>query len=309
MKKIILTGSLAYDYIFDVPVPFSKYILPEKIHQINISIVTDRFKKSYGGTAGNQAFYLNKLRMNPYVYASAGNDFSEYKNFLKKHKVDTIHIKIAKNLHTASGFVMTDKRDNQIWMFTVGAMKEATKLKLKNVIKRNSSSFVMISPNNYQAMNQYVNECVKHRLDFAFDPASAIPHLDQKVVTDGVKFAKIIFGNDYEIAFSEKRIGKKLISVLNKNQILVKTLADQGSEIFHQGKWIKIGIYKTKTVDPTGAGDAYRAGFLYGYLNNQPIKTCGWMGAVTASFAVEVKGTMNLKFTKKQFEKRLFKVI
>ena len=305
MRNIILTGSLAFDYIFDIPDPFSKYIQPDKIHKINISIVTDSFKKSFGGTAGNQAFYLAKLKMKPFVFSTAGNDFTEYKKFFKKIGVNTKFIRISKHDLTASGFVMTDIKDNQIWMFSKGAMKNSVKCKLKTAVSKMHQPFVVISPNELQTIVNYVDECSKLKLDFVFDPAFFIPHLPENKLLEGVKNAKLIFGNDYEVAFIEKRLGRKIADLINKDQIVVKTLGNQGSEIYHNGKWTKIGIYKTKTVDPTGAGDAYRAGFLFGYLQNLPLKTCGWMGAVTASFAVEMKGTMNLKFTKKGFEKRV----
>ena len=316
-KNIILTGSLAYDYIFDIPDSFSKYIQPDKIHKINISIVTDTHKKSFGGTAGNQAFHLARFGLNPTIITTVGNDFFDYKIFLKKNGVNTNSIEIIKNLPTAAGFVMTDVKDNQIWMFATGAMKEARRLSLKSIyassgvekLKLNSSrqartitnSFVLISPTDLNAMINIVKESINLNVDFAFDPAFFIPHLPEKTLLEGVKNSIIIFGNDYEIAFIEKRLKKKITDIVSNRQVVIKTLGDQGSEIYYNGKWIKVGIYKTKTIDPTGAGDAYRAGFLYGFLNNQPLKTCGWMGAVTASFAVEVKGTMNLKFTKKEF--------
>ncbi|MBI4008946.1 carbohydrate kinase family protein [Candidatus Roizmanbacteria bacterium] len=305
MKNIILTGSLAYDYIFDVDDYFSKYILPNKIHQINISVITDEYKKSLGGTAGNQAFYLARLGLSPNIFATAGKDFQEYKSFLKKNGINAEYIKIIPEQNSAAGFGMTDKKDNQIWMYSKGAMINNSKLILSTIVDKLHNSFVIISPNDPQAIINFVNQCEKEDIEFAFDPAFYIPTLPQKTLFKGVKNARIIFGNDYEIAFLEKRLRLSLPKLINKNQIIVKTLGDQGSEIFKDGKWQKVGIYKVKPVDPTGAGDAYRAGFLYGYLNNQPIKTCGWMGAVTASFAVEVKGTMNLKFSKQQFEKRL----
>ncbi|OGK18846.1 hypothetical protein A2866_03200 [Candidatus Roizmanbacteria bacterium RIFCSPHIGHO2_01_FULL_39_8] len=305
MKNIIVTGSLAYDYIFDVNDYFSKYILPDKIHQINISVITDEYKKSFGGTAGNQAFYLGRLGLNPYIYASVGNDFSEYKKFLERNLVKTSFIKAYKNIASAAGFAMADKRDNQIWMYSIGAMKHATKLPLKKIIPLVEDPFVVIAPNDLQAVINYVHESVKLKLDFAFDPAFYVPHLSKELLLKAVTHAKVTFGNDYEIAFIEKKISRKITSLLRKNQVLVKTLADKGSEIFRAGKWTKVGIFKVKTIDPTGAGDAYRSGFLFGYMNNKPVKECGRMGAIAASFAVEIKGTMNLKFNLEVFEKRL----
>ena len=307
-KNIIVTGSVAYDFVFDIKDPFSKYIQPDKIHQINISIVTDSHAKSFGGTAGNYAFYLSRLGIKPILYSAVGNDFADYKNFLNKNKIETKFLKFYKNLPTASGFVMTDIHDNQIWMYSKGAMQKNIGLKLKPVAEKFLKPIIVISPNELRAINNYVRECVENNYDFTYDPAFFIPHLDSKSLGLGIQNARVIFGNDYEIAFIEKKLGKSIEKLVKERQIVVKTLGELGSEILYNHNKIKIGIYKCKTIDPTGAGDAYRAGFLYGYLDNQPLKMCGWMGAVVASFAVEVKGTMNLKFNKKEFEKRLNKI-
>lgn len=308
MKNIIVTGTLAYDFIFDFDNYFSNYILPEKIHQINISLLTDYYKKSYGGTAGNQSYYLTKLGCNNYIYGVGGNDFTEYSKFLRKNGIVNKYIKIYKNLHTAAGFAITDKKDNQIWMYSRGVMKHTSNLSLKTLTKNMNDIFILITPNDPKAISKFVDECLAYKLDFTFDIGFNIPITSKNTLIKGVKNATIIFGNDYEIDLIEKITKIPLIKNLKKNQILIKTLADEGSEIYTKNKKYEIGIYKTKTIDPTGAGDAYRSGFIYGYLNNYPLKTCGWMGAITASFAVEVKGTMNLKFTRDKFKERLRKL-
>src|SRR3989344_6168633 len=150
-KNIILTGSLSFDYIFDIPDPFTKYILPDQIHKINVSIVTDSHRKTFGGTAGNQAFYLARFGLNPVIYTTAGNDFADYKKFLNKNGVLTNFIKIIKNLPTAAGFVMTDPKDNQIWMFSTGAMKNSARYMLKTAVSKMYQSMVIISPTELQA--------------------------------------------------------------------------------------------------------------------------------------------------------------
>lgn len=307
-KNIILTGSLSFDYIFDVKDLFSNYILPDKIHQINFSFVIDSHHKTWGGTAANQAFYFARLGGKPIILASGGYDFSEFRKFLEENNIITRFIPEDKKLPTGTGFVITDKKDNQIWMYSKGAMKNNSTLFLKSILSKIINPFLMISPNEPKAIIKLVEESVKYSIDFGFDPAFYIPTLPIETLGKGVKNAKIIFGNDYEIAFIEKRLKKSITSIVNKNQIVVKTLGDQGSAIYAHDVWTKVTIFKTKSVDPTGAGDAYRAGFIFGYLKNLPLKTCGWMGAVTASFAVEVKGTMNLKFSKKEFERRLRKL-
>lgn len=305
MKKIIVTGTVAYDFIFNFDNYFSNYILPDKIHQINISLLTEHYEKTYGGTAGNQGYYLNKLGIPASIYSTVGKDFDEYKKFLLQNQISANLIKVYSKKRTAAGFAITDKRDNQIWMYSKGAMKYATELHLKSIIKDNKNYLVIIAPNEPKAVDNFVDECVKNKINFVLDLGFNIPITSKITLQKGIKHASIIFGNDYEIDLMEKKIGAPMKKKLRPNQILVTTLADKGSEIFYNKKTVRIGIFKTKAVDPTGAGDAYRAGFIYGYLNNQPIEACGWMGAVAASFAVEVKGTMNLKFNKSLFEKRL----
>ena len=308
MKKVVVTGTVAYDYIFNFDNYFSNYIVPDKIHQINISLLTEQYKKSFGGTAGNQGYYLNKLGIPASIFTTGGNDFSKYIDFLKRHHIVSDFIKIIKKVHTASGFAITDKKDNQIWMYSKGAMKYASGLRLKQISRELTNYFVIITPNEPKAVDNFVNECVRNKINFVLDLGFNIPITAKSTLQKGIKHASIIFGNDYEIDLMEKKAGIPMRKNLKSNQILVTTLADQGSEIFYNKKIVQVGIYKTEAIDPTGAGDAYRAGFIYGYLNNQPLKTCGWMGAIAASFAVEIKGTMNLKFTKQSFERRLKKI-
>jgi len=307
-QTILLTGSLAFDYIFDIPDPFSKYILPDQIHKINVSIVTNNHRKSFGGTAGNQAFYLARLGLNSTILTTVGNDFNEYQIFLKKNGVQTKLIKTIKNLPTASGFVMTDPKDNQIWMFATGAMQEAKNANIRQQRSLVKNHFALISPTDLSAMNNYVKDCVQLNIPFAFDPAFFIPHFSEEILALGVKNTEILFGNDYEITFIEKRLKQPINKLVSAKQIVVKTLGDQGCQILQAGKWLKLPIYKVKTVDPTGAGDAYRSGFLYGYLQKESLKNCGLMGAATSSFAVEIKGTMNLSFNKKAFDLRFSKL-
>jgi len=304
-KTIVINGALAFDFIFTLDNYFSNYILPEKIHQINISLATESHQRTFGGPGGNQAFYLGRLDMAPYILMTAGNDFHDYGNFLSKNGVKTDFIKIIKTKPTAMGSVLTDKSNNQIWVFSQGAVKNSQKLTLNNVIRKLNKFFLMITPNYPQTMINFINEAVEKNIEFAFDPAFYIPVLPKEALVKGIRKARIIFGNDYEISFLEKNSGLKLKNSLKPEQILVKTLGEFGSEIYQDKKKIKIGIHRVKTIDPTGAGDAYRSGFLYGYLNNYSLKDCGRIGAVTSSFAVEIKGTINKKFTKKLLFERL----
>ena len=317
---VIVTGSVAYDQILDLPGEFSSYILPEKIHQINISFVTETHRRRLGGTGGNQACTLSLLGVPVMLVASAGNDFQQYDEFLKKTSVDTKFIVRHKTEPTAAGFAITDMKDNQIWGFSKGAMKYAKDISLKKVISSlmlkqvqhdESIPFIVIGPNEPLAIARYIDECVELDIPFAFDPAFYIPTLPIDVLKKGVAYARIIFGNDYEIEMLKSKLRINNYE-LRDGQILVTTLGEKGSRISvrtsrrQSVKDIRVGAANVKkVVDPTGAGDAYRAGFIAGFVEKKDIRMCGQMGAVAASFAIEKYGTMEHRFTQEEFGKRM----
>lgn len=296
---IIVTGSLAFDYILNFPGEFSQQILPEKIHKINLSFTTDKLKREFGGTAGNQAYNLALLGHQTAVLATCGYDFADYKKHLDKAGVSTKYIKKIPSKLSSSGFVLTDKKDNQIWGFAKSAMTNAKRLTLEKIPP--PIDFVVISPNEPKAIENFINQSISLNLPYLFDPAFYITVLPEKVLKKGVLNAKILIGNDYEIAMIKKIINPKF----KKDQIVITTLGAKGSIIKKGKKEIYIKPARPKnTSDPTGAGDAYRAGFLSGFLNKYDLKTCGQMGSVCAVYTVEKYGTQTHKFTKSQFIKR-----
>jgi len=296
---IVVTGSLAFDYILNFPGLFSDQILPEKLHQINISFTTDKLKREFGGTAGNQAYNLALLGIDTTILAAAGSDFSDYKKHLIKSKVGTKYIKIIKNKLTASGFVLTDSADNQIWGFAKSAMISAGKLSLNSI--KEPIDFVAITPNDIAAMTKLVDECTEKNTPYLFDPAFYITTFKPAELKRGIKNAKIIIGNDYEIAMMRKIVKPKY----DKDQIVITTLGADGSIIEKDQKTIVIRPAKPQnTSDPTGAGDAFRSGFLAGFIRGFDLLTCGQMGSTAAVYTVEKYGTQTHKFTKKEFEAR-----
>ncbi|TSC53370.1 MAG: adenosine kinase [Microgenomates group bacterium LiPW_16] len=293
--KIIITGSLAFDFIMDFPGKFSDHILPEKIHAINLSFLVKTMKKQRGGTAGNIAYNLALLGLRPTILAAAGNDFADYKNFLKKSGVDTSMIRIIRVEPTASAFIFTDMADNQITGFYPGAMRQATKLKIE------AADFVVIAPNEPEAMINFAKECQKFGIPYLFDPGMQLPRLSVEDLACGVRVAKILIGNDYEMALINEKLKRKM----DKDKILITTLGEKGSIIEADGKIYKIPPAKPKKVlDPTGAGDAYRAGFLAGYLRGFHLSVCGKMGSVCAVYTVEKYGTQTHRFTLREFTER-----
>lgn len=301
--KVIVTGSVSFDQVMSMPGRFKDYLMPDKLHILNVSFLMDTFSKEMGGTAGNQAYSLALLGYKPILAATVGKDFNEYREHLKKTGVNLTYVKSFNNEITASGFAMTDKNNNQIWGFYSGAMKQAKNLSLKPVI--NQDDFVLITPNDPQAMENYINECAAAKCRFLFDPAFQTPRLKLASLKKGVMKAAVLIGNDYEISLLRKRLKLTKSQILKSGIILITTYGAKGSMIEKGFTAIKIPPAKPKSSgDPTGAGDAYRAGFTAGYLKNLPLAVCGRIGALAAVYTVEKFGTQTHKFSLTEFKKR-----
>lgn len=303
-KNVVVTGSLAYDHIMSMPGRFKDHILPDKLHILNVSFIMDTFKQEFGGTAGNIAWNLGLLGIPTSVAAAAGSDFRSYKKHLSKLKsIDLTGIKEYKNELCARGFVITDKDDNQIWGFYQGAMKMTEGISVAKFLKKDV--ILMIAPNDPPAMLMYVNEAISKRTPYIFDPAFNIPHFNIKNLEKAIKGAYILIGNDYEIELIRKRLGWSKKKLNQKAEILITTLGSSGSRIERGNKKVNIPQAKPKNEsDPTGSGDAFRAGLLAGIIKGYPLETCAKMGALTAVYTVEKYGTQTHYFSKNEFSKR-----
>lgn len=301
-KRIVVTGSLAYDHIMSMPGSFSDHIMQDKIHILNVSFIMQTFRREFGGTAGNIAYSLALLKIPTLIVSAAGNDFEDYLNHLKTLKhLDISGIKIFPNVQTAQGFVTTDKNDNQIWGFYEGAMKKTRAISLKKFLK--SDDFVVIAPNDPASTIKFVKECVRKKASYLFDPAFNIPHFNKKDLEFSIKHASIVIGNDYEIELIKRKLSLKKLP--ENNQIWIMTLGHQGSLIKKNKNEWKITVAKPRNIsDPTGAGDAYRAGFLTGFLKELPIDICGKMGSLSAAYTVENYGTQTHAFKLSEFKSR-----
>ena len=307
--QVIVTGSLGYDYIMDFPGRFADRIMLDKIHKLSLSFLVDKLSKQFGGVAGNIAYTLKLLGIDPLVVACAGNDFTPYKKHLMKHQIGTSQIKEYKNESCSLYSVVTDQDDNQIGSFYVGAMKYAKDIALKGVTLPGRvtplQSFVVLAPTDPAAMVKYVKECRSLKLPYLYDPAFQIATFSVDELKKGIEGAELFIGNDYEIALIEERLSISHEELLVMTPVVITTLGAKGSIIETRKDSIHIKPAKPKnTSDPTGAGDAYRAGFLAGYLRKFDLATCGQMGSVAAVYTVEKYGTQTHTFTKKEFIKR-----
>jgi len=300
---ILVTGSLAFDYIMDYQGVFSDNIIPDKIHKINLSFLLNTLKKQKGGTAGNIAYNLALLQTPVSIFAAAGNDFSEYSAFLSKSGVDVSNIQIIKDKPTASAFIMTDKEDNQITGFYPGAMSESVNYSLKDLQQK--PDFVIISPNDPKAIIKQAEECRSLNIPFMMDMGMQLPALEQQQIRQILKGAKILIGNDYEIDLLKTKSSLTEQDLFNDVEIIITTLGAKGSIIQTKNEKIEVSAAKTKEVsDPTGAGDAYRAGFICGFQKGLDLKICGQMGAIASCYTIEKYGTTSHTFSKDVFRAR-----
>lgn len=298
---ILVTGSLAFDYIMNFKGNFKDHINPDKVHVINLSFLADTLKKEQGGTAGNIAYSLGLLGCDVTVVSSAGHDFNEYCFKLKKVGVNTSKIKILKDEFCARAYILTDEKNNQITSFYPGAMRYDKNLKIGDQKPR----LVVIAPDDPESMNNFVNECQEKNLPYLFDPGMQLPSLRGTYLRNGIKKAKILIGNDYEIGLIKNRLNFSEKDFLDLAEVLIITFGEKGSIIKTKGMEYFIKPAKPQQlIDPTGAGDAYRAGFIKGYLSGFNLQTCGQIGSLVACYAIEKYGTTNHTFKVSDFLKR-----
>lgn len=303
-KRVVVTGSLAYDHIMSMPTSFDDHIMPDKIHVLNVGFIVNKFNKEFGGTAVNIAYSLSLLETASVIVASAGNDFDLYKNHLAEQRfIDTAGVKTYKDTTCSQGFVITDAKDNQIWGYFNGAMKNNSSLKLEGYVKK--GDVLVVGPNEGDAMIKFAKVAVKLKYEYMFDPAFNIPHLAKEDLEYAVKNCLILIGNDYEIELIQRKLDWSKADLIKRIGVLITTLGSKGSKIESKGKVIHIPAARPENEsDPTGAGDAYRAGFLAGYVRDLPLVICGKMGSLTAAYTVEKYGTQTHRFTLDGFRRR-----
>lgn len=300
--QILVAGSVAYDYIMDFPGEFKDHILPDKLHIINISFLVPRLKKQRGGCSANIAYTMALLGEHPRVVAAAGRDFPEYAAWLTEQGVDVGGVKVVDDEITATCFITTDKGDNQITGFYMGAMVKAPEISLKAVAGPNARICV-VAPDAPEAMLRHCREAREARIPVVYDPSFQVTAMEGEKLWEGTLGAKALILNDYEYAVFGEKTGKSTEEVMAEVEILVVTLGEHGSRIHQRGREpIEVPAAKISgVVDPTGAGDAFRGGFVTGLVRGYDMAVCGRMGSVTAAYAVEQYGTQNHRYTYQDF--------
>lgn len=303
--QVIVTGSLAFDQIMVFPGSFKDHILPDKLHVINISFLVQEMRKMRGGCAGNIAYTLALLGCDARVVASAGKDFETYRGWLIDQGVDVGGIAIHEDEITASCHITTDQDDNQITGFFVGAMSRAGELSLKESAG-NRPALAIIAPDDPEAMIRHCAEAREMGLPFLFDPSFQVTAMEGADLAAASEGAAMLVVNDYEHAVFEKKTGKQGDAIFDLVDMVVVTLGGEGSKILRRGESeIRIPAAPISgLVDPTGAGDSFRSGFVAGLLKGWDLEVCGRLGSVASAFVVEQNGTQSHHYDRETFLRR-----
>lgn len=295
---IIVTGTIAYDYIMDFPGLFSDHILPKHIHNINLSFIVNKFGKRRGGTAGNVSYTLGLLNTSHLLFSYAGKDFGEYKKAFTKLGINLTGVTIDKKNYTSTGFAMTDKTNNQIWGYFYGASENIVKLNINTVATKND--FVLIGPSGAAGSMSLVKQCIKRTIPYMFDPGFILTQITDKELAEGITHATYLIGNDYEINLIASRV--KSFSKITREKIIITTLGNKGSVIDMKGEKQYIQAAPVKSViDPTGAGDAWRGGFLAGIQRGFSLKIAAQMGSIASAYTIEEYGTQEHLYSRENF--------
>lgn len=302
--SVVLTGSIAYDYIMSFPGYFKDHILPDKIHEISVSFLVDSMKKQRGGIAPNIAYSLALLGERPKIMATVGEDFEDYRRWLELHYIDTSAIIVIPNEFTASFFVSTDKNQNQIASFYTGAMAHAHMVSFRDHVN-GGIQFAVISPNDPNAMVLYVAECKELGIPYIYDASQQIVRATPGELMEGCTGSKMVIVNDYELEMLKNKTGWTDEQVAAATETLIVTYGDKGSKITREGNTIEIPIAPPrKDGEPTGTGDAYRSGIIKGVMHNFSWEFTGRLGALAATYVLEEYGAQNHRYTLSEFVER-----
>lgn len=302
--SIVCTGSVAYDYLMKFPGFFKDHILTDKLESLSLSFLVESLTKVRGGIAPNIAYTLALLGSErPIVFATVGEDFEDYRSWLSDHRVDTTYIKKIEGVLTASFFANTDKANSQIASFYSGAMTYARDYSLK--VLDFKPQLVVISPNDPEAMNRYVEECGQMNIPYLYDPSQQIVRMSSDEIRKGVEGANSLFVNEYEYQLLQKHTGLSQKSILDIVKFLVVTLGDKGANIYAEGEEIFVPAFPVENiVDPTGVGDAFRGGFLRGFEQGFSWELCGKIGSLSAAYCLEQNGTQAHHYSVEEFVSR-----
>lgn len=292
--RTLICGSLAYDTIMVFPDRFKNHILPEQIHILNVAFLVPDMRREYGGCAGNIAYNLKRLGGEPLIMATVGDDAGLYMDRLRHLGIDTSVIRAVPDTYTAQAFITTDLDDNQITAFHPGAMNHAH---LNTVGAAGPVDLAIIAPDGRQAMLDHARQCVEAGVPFIFDPGQGLPMFDGAELLHFVRQARYVVVNDYEGRLLAERTGRSLENLAGQVKALVVTLGPKGALVHSDGQTHAIApVRAAEVLDPTGCGDAFRAGLMFALKRGMDMPTCARLGAVLGAIKIAHRGGQNHKF-------------
>ena len=299
MPAALICGSLAYDTIMVFQDQFKNHILPDKVHILNVSFLVPRMRREFGGCAGNIAYNLKLLGGNPIPMATVGQDFTPYREHFESLGINLTHVKAIDGLFTAQAFITTDLDDNQITAFHPGAMMRSYENKVADVA---DVGFGIVGPDGYEAMLQNSRDFAELNIPFIFDPGQAMPLFNGKELSTMIEQATYVTVNDYESNLLQERTGWNEKQIAERVEGYLITRGPQGSEIYTKSGMVQIPAANAmRVVDPTGCGDAYRAGLIYGLMNGLDLATTGRIASLMGALKIENLGPQNQRFTFAEF--------
>lgn len=302
--RTLICGSIAYDNIMVFPDHFKNHILPEKIHVLNVAFLVPEMRRDFGGCAGNIAYNLQMLGGEPVMMATVGDDYAPYSARFEQLNLTQSHVRHVPDTFTAQAFITTDLADNQITAFHPGAMNFSH---LNSVKDARDIRLGIIAPDGRDGMLQHAREFHEAGVPFVFDPGQGLPMYNGEELLDFIDKADYIAVNDYEGQLLQDRTGCSLESLADRAKALIITLGAQGSIIYADGKQFAIPCIKPKEiVDPTGCGDAYRAGLLYGVVNHLDWQTTGQLGSLMGALKIAQRGGQNHQFSRDEIDQYYF---
>jgi adenosine kinase len=300
--KIVVTGSIAFDYLMSFPGKFTEHFLPDHMDRVSLSFLVDTMDKRRGGCAPNIAYTLALLGERPLLMATAGEDFGEYRRWLDAAGVDTTLIRQVDGKFCASFFCSTDANNNQIASFYTGAMADAGQLSFRTV---RDCGLAIIAPNDPEAMIQYAEECRTLGIRHIFDPGQQCARMSGEQLRDGVLGSTYVIVNDYELELLRQKTGLRDEDILAKSEALIVTRGEHGSTVVTSSGRVDVpAVTPRRIVDPTGVGDAYRGGLMKGLAVGLQVDTAARLGSVAATYALEHLGGQSHAYTWDEFRRR-----
>ena len=299
----LICGSLAFDTIMVFQDKFKNHILPDKLHMLSVAFLVPELRREFGGCAGNIAYNLKLLGEEPLMMATVGQDFGPYQQWLEQCAIRTDYLKVLDDQYTAQAYITTDEDDNQITAFHPGAMNEAHRNAIADVDERIQVGIV--SPDGKVGMQQHAEQFVEAGIEFIFDPGQGLPMFDGAELSAFIDQASWVTVNDYEAQLMQERTGLTLEAIAEQVKALIVTQGGEGSTIYTDGGVMTIPAAPVGELqDPTGCGDAYRAGLLYGLMNDLDWATTGRIASLLGAIKIEQKGTQNHRFSLSEFKAR-----